>query len=150
MNRCITERLALLGRRCLTTSTPHQFPTTSLSRTLWTSAHHHTVPHPDRTVPSLLCRLSRRLSLAAGLTRQLCRSAGGAGSGGWHARLPRRLSDRAVERCGLALAASWFTMLTVQSECDQVDFELLVKNKLLNPDEEQTGWDRLAAMYTLE
>ncbi|XP_037089690.1 RPII140-upstream gene protein-like [Pollicipes pollicipes] len=60
------------------------------------------------------------------------------------------MSDRWRTRCGLALAASWFSILTVQSECDNVDFETLVKNKLLNPEEEQTGWDRLAAMYTLD
>ncbi|KAF0298366.1 hypothetical protein FJT64_004228 [Amphibalanus amphitrite] len=73
-----------------------------------------------------------------------------AGGGRRGVRWPARLSDRTKERCGIALAASWFTMLTVQSECDEVDFDLLVKNKLLNPDEEQTGWDRLAAMYTLD
>jgi len=64
------------------------------------------------------------------------------------ARAP--LSDRGKERCALALAVSWFSVLSVQSDVDQVDFETLLKNKIVEPDEEQTGWERLAAMYTLD
>ncbi|XP_043207159.1 complex I assembly factor TIMMDC1, mitochondrial-like [Amphibalanus amphitrite] len=149
MNRCITKHLALLSREKLLAAAPQGMSATTLTRAAWTSTGSRLATSPSSTFSTQLRQLHSRLSSAACRARQLCRPVR-AGGGRRGVRWPARLSDRTKERCGIALAASWFTMLTVQSECDEVDFDLLVKNKLLNPDEEQTGWDRLAAMYTLD